>query len=129
VAADFVRKAAGKLSKDGNFVEEGNFPTKDNFAKEGELTKESEFAVESNFATIGNCNMVTSLPKIVVWLRTGSSPSLPQDASLPWNATGKGTKACGFAYDGKFAKGHSCQGWQLRLASNFTNEALAHQKY
>ncbi len=39
-AGDFVRKAAGKLSKDGNFVEEGNFPTKSGFAREGELTKE-----------------------------------------------------------------------------------------
>jgi hypothetical protein len=39
-AGDFVRKAAGKLSEDGNFMKEGNFPTKDNFAMEGELTKE-----------------------------------------------------------------------------------------
>ncbi len=120
---DFVRKAAGKLSKDGNFAEEGNFPTKDNFAKEGELTKESEFTVEGNFVAIGNCNMVTTLPKIVVWIRTGSPPSLPQDTSLPWNATGEGTKACEFAYNGKFAKWQSCQGWQLRLASNFTYES------
>jgi hypothetical protein len=47
VIGAFVRKAAGKLSMNGNFAEEGNFPTKGNFAREGELTKkESEFAVE-----------------------------------------------------------------------------------
>jgi hypothetical protein len=39
-AGHFVRKAAGKLSEDGNFAEEGNFPTKSSFAREGELTKE-----------------------------------------------------------------------------------------
>jgi hypothetical protein len=109
-AGDFMIKAAEKLSEDGNFVEEGSVPTKNNFAKEGELTKDSEFAMEGTFAAIGNCNTVTSLPKIVVYLRIGSPPSLPWDASLPWNATGKGTKACEFAYNGKFAKGHSCQG-------------------
>jgi hypothetical protein len=32
-AGDFVRKAAWKLSEDGNVVEEGNLPTKDNSAK------------------------------------------------------------------------------------------------
>jgi hypothetical protein len=110
-AGDFVTKAAGEMSEDGNFAEDGNFPTKYNFAKEGELAKESDFAVEGNFATIGNCSTVTSLPKIVVWLRTGSPPSLQRHASLPWNASGKGTKACEFAYNGKFAKGHRCQGW------------------
>jgi hypothetical protein len=33
VAGDFMRKAAWKLSEDGNVTEEGNLPTKDNFAK------------------------------------------------------------------------------------------------
>jgi hypothetical protein len=79
--------------------------------------------MDGNFVAFGYCNTVTSLPMVVVWLSTGSPPSLLRDASLPWNATGNRTKACEFAYDGKFAKGHNCKGWQLRLASNFTNEA------
>ncbi len=97
-AGDFVRKAAGKLSKDGNVTEEGNLPTTLPSKRSSPRT-----VVLPRMATLPL--LATSLPMVVVWLSTGSPPSLPWDASLPWNATGIGTKACEFAYDGKFANG------------------------